>query len=137
MELNTTEPKPAELTARHDKAIAALLTEPSVKKAAAAAGIGEATIWRWLRDDQFRKAYLVARRRLVQQATARIQQFASEAAAVLHSIMTDKSLPATARVAAAKAVLQNAYDGVDLEDNLERVSDIEKMLAEVEGGPKY
>jgi hypothetical protein len=128
-----------ELTAKQDKALAALISQPSVRKAAAASGLGEATIWRYLRDDKFRRAYLDARRGLVEHATTQMSQSASAAATALDEIVKDKKMPPTARVSAAKTVLQKAQSGVELLDLQERLSEIEKQLKENDDGigPRY
>src|ERR1700731_3078398 len=119
-----------ELTANQDKALAALISQPSVRKAAVAAGLGEATIWRYLRDDKFRRAYLDARHGLVDHATTQMSQSASAAATVLEEIMNDKKLPPNARINAAKTVLQKAQYGVEIEDCLERLSALQEQLKE-------
>src|SRR5262249_49501785 len=105
------------LAAKEELAIQALLSNPTLKKAAAAAGISDTTLWRWLRKDNFRKAYIDARRKVVQQSLARIQQLTADAPAALHSIMLDESQNGTTRIAAAKAILEHAIKAVELEDH--------------------
>jgi hypothetical protein len=125
------------LSVKQERAIAALLSEPSVKRAASAAGVGESTLFRWLSDDSFRAAYLDARRKVLSAATARMQQFTSEAATILQSIMADKKQPAYARVAAARTIIQNAFTGLELEDHSKRLADIENRLKESVDAPNY
>src|SRR5262245_35709689 len=45
------------LIAKQEALIAALLTEPTYAQAAAKAGVSETTLYRWMRDPAFRKAY--------------------------------------------------------------------------------
>jgi hypothetical protein len=53
------------LSRKREKAIAALLTEPTIAQAAKAAGIGEKTLRRWLKSPEFSLAYDAARRELI------------------------------------------------------------------------
>src|SRR5215467_4883305 len=58
------------LTPKQEKAIFALLEEPTLKKAAATAGVNPTTLWRWLKTTDFRQAYMLARWKAVQQGIA-------------------------------------------------------------------
>ena len=125
------------LVAKEELAIQALLSNPTLKKAAAAAGISDTTLWRWLRKDNFRKAYLDARRKVVQQSLATLQQLTADAPVVLHTIMLDESQNGTTRIAAAKAILDQAVKAVELEDHRERLVEIETAIREGKNnGPK-
>ena len=53
---------------RAEAAIAGLLVERTHELAAQKAGIGPATLSRWLRDPEFQAAYKAARRSLVESA---------------------------------------------------------------------
>jgi len=110
-------------------AIAALLEQPTISKAAVAAGISHATIHRWLQEPEFRRAFMHARWRTVQQSIARVQSFSSEAISVLYDIMSDKSAPYYARLAAANSIISTGYKAVELEDHDERLSQIQDDLA--------
>jgi len=68
-----------QLSRKQEHAIGALLTEPTISAAAAAVGIGEATLRRWMKLDDFITEYRAARRQVVEQATARLQQASSGA----------------------------------------------------------
>jgi hypothetical protein len=119
----------SDLSPKQSKAIAALLEEPTMKKAAAAAaGVNEATLWRWLQTPAFRKAYAEARRKVVQQGMARIQRYTSEAASVLYEIMNDIHKPPYTRVAAANSIIDNAGKATELDDYHERIAEIERQL---------
>ena len=50
------------LSPRQDRALQALLQEPTIGRAAMAAGVGELTLYRWMQDPTFRTALLAARR---------------------------------------------------------------------------
>jgi hypothetical protein len=130
-ETDNTESIPAELSPKQYKAIAALLDEPTITKAAVAAGIHHATMHRWLQQPHFRRAYMEARWKSVQHSIARVQQFTSEAAAVLRDIMNDKSSPAYSRIAAANSIMNNGLRGVELEDHDQRIAEIQEDIAAI------
>src|SRR5437773_507121 len=88
-------------TNRQEKAIIALLTEPTMKEAAEAAGVSEVTLWRWLQNADFRASYMEARRLAVQRAIARTQAATSEAVSTLREVMSDQSAKGSERIAAA------------------------------------
>lgn len=113
-------------TMQRETAIVALMTEPTVTKAAARAGVGEATLYRWLREDEFQDAYRSARRDAFGQAIGRLQQIASNAVDTLAGIMADPEAPHHAKSSAAIAVLRFGRDGLELDDLAERVRRLEK-----------
>src|SRR4029453_10696766 len=99
------------LSRKQEALISALLTAPRLADAAQTAGIGEVTAWRWLKDATFQTAYRAARRAVVQHAITQVQQATGEAVETLRSVMQDAEAPASARVSAAKAVLETAIKG--------------------------
>jgi hypothetical protein len=120
----------ARITPKQEKAIIALLSEPTLKAAAEKAGITEKTLWGWQKEDAFKAVYMQARRLAVQQATARLQTVTGEAVGVLREVMNDKAAKESERVSAAKAVIELAYRGIDLEDFGKRLEVIETALKE-------
>jgi len=124
------------LTAKQQKALGALLAHPSIQAAADALGMNECTIRRWLRERHFSKAYLAARRQAVSQATARLTTACVAAVEALEGIAKETTLPASARVSAARAILETALRGVEVEDLAARVDAIEQTLQQQERGDK-
>jgi hypothetical protein len=103
-----------------------LLVQGSLQAAAAASGIHEKTLRQWLRDDAvFQMAYREARRAVVQHAITQVQRASGEAVETLRSVMQDTEAPASARVSAAKAILETAVKGVELEDLAARIAALE------------
>jgi hypothetical protein len=113
---------------RQQKAIAALIETSTIKEAASLAGVGQTTIFRWLQDPQFRRAYKDARSRLVDVAISQVQKICVEAVLVLQGVMNDKKLVPGPRVSAARAVLDFAMKGVELEDLKDRIEKLEERL---------
>ena len=122
------------LTLRQQKTIMALLQEPTIEKAAALASVGEASVYRWLRQDAFRKAYRVARNEAVSRAMARLQRASSGAVDILVELMACDATPASVRMGAARCVLEMAVKTLESEDLAARIEALEKRIA-VGGGP--
>ena len=110
--------------------LSALLTAPTLAKAAHQAGIGDVTAWRWMKDDGFQDAYRVARRQVVQHAITRLQQATGKAVETLCMVMRDAEAPASARVSAARAILETAIKAVELEDLEARIIALEARAQE-------
>ncbi len=89
------------LTTRQHKAVAALIVESSVRKAAESAGVPERTLYNWLKDATFAEAYRAAKRDAVGQAVSRLQHYSSAAATVLLEVMARNTTPPATRVMAA------------------------------------
>lgn len=120
------------LTPRQQRAIACLLAEPSIARAAAAAEVGERTLHRWLDEHAFARAYRAARRRAFEQAVAMTHRYATLAVQSLARIIADNNAPASSRVAAATSVLRFAREGIELDDILERVETLEAAARDAE-----
>lgn len=119
-----------QLEQKQEKAISALLQAQSIREAAKESGIAEATLHRWLKDESFQEAYRAAKREVVQHALCRLQRSAGKAVKVLVDIAEGKKTPASARVSAAKVILETSLKAVEYEDLEKRISEIEKIMAE-------
>ena len=117
------------LTPKQDKALTALLSADTVKDAAKAAGVNEATLWRWLQAPLFQQHYRSLRRQLVEAAVAQLQRDCTTAVRVLRQIAEDIQAPASARVTAARAIIDQSVAAVELMDIQERVERLEALLA--------
>lgn len=124
------------LSRKREQAIAALLVHPTLGQAAQAIGIGEASLWRWLQDNDFQAEYQQARRQVVSQAIGQLQQATGEAVQCLRDIMGNPDAPGHARVSSAKTVLEVAIKSVEIEDLERRIRDLEKLLKEGTGDVK-
>ncbi len=115
------------------RAIAALLTEKTIKDAAEAASVGRTTLFRWMKEDEEFKAELRrAQKDLFQHTLARVQSLSSSAADTLAAIMEDSSEQAPARVSAAKALLSFAFQSNDHADLEAMVAELERNQQELE-----
>ncbi len=92
---------PDNLNQRQQDAIIALLDEPTVAKAAERIDIAESTLYRWLRDADFARAYRDARRESFRHAISLTQRYAQLAVTTLAKILTDAEAAHSAKVSAA------------------------------------
>jgi len=126
----------AKFARKKEQAIAALLTHRTTEEAAVAIGVGVSTLFRWLNEPEFRRAYLKARRESVSQAIARMQQATGAAGVTILKLMTDPNVPAAVRLRAAECVFSLAIKGVDTEDIDERLRVVEEAVEKNMGGRK-
>jgi hypothetical protein len=127
--------KTSKLERQKEQAIAALLSKPTIEEAAAAVGIGYATLRRWLQDPGFADEYRRARRDLVSQVAAQLQNAAGEAVVALVTIVNDPEAPASARVSSARTILEFTSRAVEVEDIQARLEALERAAVE-RGDPK-
>lgn len=114
---------------KQEKAVAALLSEKTIAGAASLAGVSEATLLRWLKEEGFATAYRTARREVVTHAVCRLQRASSEAVDTLCAVASDATAPASSRVAAARAILDASLRAIEIEDLGTRVEEMEARLA--------
>jgi hypothetical protein len=120
------------LTPKQERALVALLDCGEIKKAAEIAEVGEVTLWRWLQSPEFQARYRAARRQLVETAIAQLQSDCTVAARVLREVAEDRGAPASSRVAAARAIIEQSVSAVQLTDLQERLEEVERLLHEQE-----
>ena len=122
------------LSRKKDQAILALLTHQTIIEAAKAVGIGEVTLWRWMKEENFKRAYHESRKRVVEQTLARLQQASTEAVTTLQEVMKDSTSPASSRVTAAKTILELTVKVAELDALEARVQALETKLLNNKGG---
>jgi len=127
---------PEGLTTRQENAVAALITEPTITRAAERCGISERTLHRWLEEPAFASAYRRARREAFGHAISVAQRVAPMAVATQVKVMTDSSAPAASKVAAAAHVLRFAREAIELDDLAERIELLEERAKAVESTSK-
>jgi hypothetical protein len=116
----------AKLTVKQQRAIEALLTEPTVQAAADAAGVSKTTIFRWLADSVFSGVYRDLRGQALEGTLTALQQASGEAVRTLKTVMTDETAKGSERVSAARCVLE-------MSQKAREVLEIEARLAALEG----
>lgn len=113
---------------KQDLAIAALLHSESIRDAAKEAGIAEATLHRYLKDESFKAEYHAAKREVINHAICRLQQSAGKAVKALVEISESKGAPASARVSAARTILEISMKAIEFEDLEKRIAALEKIV---------
>jgi hypothetical protein len=116
------------LTPKQHKALAALLSEPTVTAAAAKIGVGERTLHTWLHEPAFVEAYTAMRHEAVQQAVGRLQHATGIAVDALIDVLDTEYTPAPAavRVSAAKVIIEYAIRWRELDVIEQRLSALEQ-----------
>jgi DNA mismatch repair ATPase MutS len=116
------------LTPKQHKALAALLSEPTVTAAAANVGIGERTLHTWLHEPTFADAYTALRHEAVGLAVGRLQRATGIAVDALVDVLDTESTPAPAavRVSAAKVIIEYAIRFRELDELESRIAQLEQ-----------
>lgn len=113
--------------ANREKILAALLTCSTKKEAATVAGVGVRTIYEYLKDPDFYAEYSEAKRNLIRDASDQIKRSLGPAIETLRNIAADTKAGKTARVQAARTLLEYAIE-------LDKHTAIEDRLAALEQG---
>ncbi len=114
------------LTVKQERAIVALLSEQTLSRAAEVAEVGQRTLFRWLRQPAFSRAYRQSRREAFGQAIALTQRYAPLAVNTLAQVMMDTDAPSSSKVAAATTILRFGREGIELDDLGARVEALEQ-----------
>lgn len=118
---------------KKEAAIAALLAAPTIADAARIAGIGEATMYRWMKETDFRERLHRAKEQTVGQTVTRLQKTAGEAVEILRTLMNDGNCPAHARTMAAKSIVSLAVRSIYFEELALRVEVLEDVARKQTG----
>jgi AraC-like DNA-binding protein len=116
------------LPAKQEIALRAVISHPTLKDAAQAAGVSETTLWRYMQDAEFSRRLREARREAINHAVLRLQKASSNAVTVLSDIMMNDSAPASARITAARAVLDYSMRAVEMDELKARIEELKEFL---------
>lgn len=120
------------LTPRKEKALQALLVCRTRAEAAKAAGIGESTLREYMKDAEFMERYKQAFGGMVADATRQAQQTLSPALSTLREIMEDREEQSSARITAARSILEYAVKLCEQVDVLDKLDELERWRIENE-----
>lgn len=121
------------LTQKQNRALIALLTQPTREEAAKAAGITSKTLRGYLEDPEFQAAYKTALAELLEDATTQAKQSLNPALTALREITEDGGQQAQARVSAARSLLEYSLKLTEQTDILEKLRELEKWREEADG----
>ncbi|HEY3228203.1 MAG TPA: hypothetical protein VGJ87_03225 [Roseiflexaceae bacterium] len=119
----------AALSAKQYNAIAALMTQPSVRQACEFCNIPERTMYRWLKDKPFADEYRAARREAVSQAISQVQQYSSAMVRELCRLAFTARSEAI-RLGAVSKGLDLAIKAAELDDLMARLEALESLYAD-------
>jgi IS30 family transposase len=111
---------------RKERAILALLQYPTTEKAAAALNLHPSTLYRWLKQPDFRDKFIAARAAAFTQSLARLQQAAPAATTRLLRLIANDATPAGSAIRACDAILKHAARGFELDTIEARLTKLEK-----------
>jgi hypothetical protein len=109
-----------------DATIHALLTAPTVGKAAEIAGVSETSIRKWLKEPSFRQKYRETRQSMFENAIGTVQAKMLEGVKAMWSLVLNEANPATARVQAFRVLAEMAFKAQDLSELEERLEALEQ-----------
>lgn len=115
------------LTPSQGKALLSLLQAGDIRRASKQAGIGEATIYRYLKEKEFIAAYRQARRESLEVAIRKLESLTGEAIETLREVMNNTENTASQRAGAAKTILELAFKIQD-NDFAERLEALEEVV---------
>lgn len=118
---------------RQDAAIAALVSNPTVRDASKASGIPERTLWRYLGQEDFTKRLDEERSRLVSDATDRLKSKLAAATSAIAEVMEDQDAPPQTRVNAAKVILEFSLKYSEMSDIIHRLDELERQTMAEDG----
>lgn len=118
----------AELSANQERALLALIAEPTKRRAAQACGISEAQIYRHLADETFQAEYQRRRQEAYRGALDSLRIGAETAAGVLRELVSDETISPVVRMGASSKLLQLSFKAQELADVEERISELERRI---------
>lgn len=128
-----TEKKVKTLTQKQQKALSALLTNPTKEAAAKAAGIESKTLRRYLTDPEFQAEYQKAVSGMIEDAATQARQSLNPALSCLREIVEDGGETATARISAARSLLEYGLRLTEIADIMKQLEELEQWRGETDG----
>ena len=110
-----------------EKIIAGLLANTTVRATSQAVGISEATIYRYLKDADFKQEYERKRREMMADNCHMLQASMNRAVTELVAIIEDDETAPQVRLNAIDMLLRHAYKQTEIVDILERLDALEKL----------
>lgn len=116
------------LTHRQEKAVLALMSNPTIAAAAESVGISEKTLRRWMDEPAFQQALRDAKLTAYDHGMAQLQNLVSNAIRVLTEILNDTEASASAKLRAAALVLQAAPRNMEFDDLKAQFIELREMI---------
>lgn len=113
---------------REERYIAALLTNATIKDAAAACGVSERTMHNRLNDPAFRARYDTARLEALRQSSAYLQVIVGEAIQKMYEIMLDPDTAPQIQLNAATAIVRAQQTMTEQTDVLTQLAELKEAV---------
>ena len=121
------------LTQKQQAFLNAMLTSKTTDEAIEKAGIHRDTAYKYLNNDDWKKEYREQRNALTEGLTNQLQQLGAQAIQTLQENLTSPDATPATKNTTAKTILDYIYSNYDREQIIERLEEIERVLAE-QGG---
>lgn len=112
----------------NEQLIIALVTTPTVREAAIKAGVSEATVYKRLKDEAFKKAYTEYKQKLIEDSATALSLQLGDAVTALGEIVRDKETPAAVRLQAADTIIK---DSLRIREHIQLTNDVELLKAAI------
>ena len=123
---------PGDLTPKQLKGLEALLTEPTIQRAAEAANVSYAQLRRWLEQPAFADTYRRARTVAFETVLVSLQTTTQRAIETLSALMENTETPASVRMNCAARLLDAGLRSRELFDTEQRLAELEARFAAME-----
>ncbi|HEV2125560.1 MAG TPA: hypothetical protein VGW38_22640 [Chloroflexota bacterium] len=115
------------------RAITALLSSPTIREAAEAAGVTERTIHRYMQEPAFQAALREAEGRAIDDAVRQLVGLASDAIETLRMILANPKVSPSVRLRAAAGVLDFMMRMREVRNVEQRLSRLEEQIGQGNG----
>lgn len=123
---------PDKLTSNQTKALAALLEQPTLEKAAEKAGVNVKTLYRWIRQAEFREALQQAEATAIETLSRRVLGMGEDAVTALGDVLKN---PAQAGAGnkrmAASEIITRLFQWQELLSMQEQLSELRELTKDV------
>ena len=111
------------------QALAALVSHSTVRQSAAASGIPERTLWRFLERPDFSERLEAEKGKLIATASDSLKSKLTAATTTLANVMEDVDTPPQVKVTAARTILEFSLRYSEMADVLHRLDELERQIA--------
>ncbi len=105
-----------------------LLTSPTLKEAAEKSGISPSTLYRLRKKKEFKTLLIRIREEMFNDAMEKAQNYCLESLEVLRTIMKDLDATDSARVSAARTILDLGLVMYENRNIVERINELERRI---------
>jgi len=116
------------LNRNQKRAIEALLRCPTVAQAARKCGLAERTLWRYLKDDEFKAELRSRQDRAITQTAAALVGMSGDAIEALSGLLADPETPPSVKARVALGWLAERRKAVELDELSDRVTRLEESI---------